>query len=311
MRFEWLVRPHNSGSSFALPQFLGLDVKVFETVLSLELSVSAGGSTVYPGVPARNPRVILVSLIPLPTPGLSVSIEDFSNAVHIFPLLPGPPHILSLKHGLYSATIQPSLTASDQGPGSLTLTQVPSCAALGRGVLHAQPCIPSEVTLFLLWAFAGPRRTTSSPSAQLSCFHLWDRPRQVSLPLHPPCPGVGDWFCSLTLCICPRSLMHGMVLGFSSARSSPLCPTVIPHWPRATQSMTAFTLPTPFICTISWLSAPSLPLGWMYFPCFCTPPVIYGCPYFLTLSFYNVLFILLFCMYLYGPHFLQYAGYKC
>lgn len=63
--------------------------------------------------------------------------------------------ILSLKHRLYSATVQPSLTASDQGPGSLT--RVPSRASPGRGVPHAQPCAPAEVTLFLLWAFAGPQ----------------------------------------------------------------------------------------------------------------------------------------------------------
>lgn len=142
--------------------------------------------------------------------------------------------ILSLKHRLYSATVQPSLTASDQGPGSLT--RVPSRASPGRGVPHAQPCAPTEVMLFLLWAFAGPQNDHQLPFCTTELFSF-------VRPLHPPCPGVGDWLCSLILCICPRSLMHSMVLGFSSARSSALCPTVIPHWPRATQSETALTCP--------------------------------------------------------------------
>lgn len=169
--------------------------------------------------------------------------------------------IFSLKHRLYSATIQPSLTASDQGPGSLTLTPVPSRAALGHGVLHAQPCIPSEVTLFLLWAFAGPQNDHQLSFCTTELFSFVRSPQAGFPASAPTLSRCGDWFCSLTLCICPRSLMHGTVLGFSSARSSPLCPTVIPHWPRATQSMTAFTLPTPSICTIAWRSAPSLPLG--------------------------------------------------
>lgn len=168
------MRPHSSGSSFSLPQFQihQLDVEVFETVLSLELSVSAGASIVYPDIPARNLRVVLVSLISPPSPGFSVSIEDFPNAVHISPLLLGPPHIVSLEHRLYSATIQPSLTASDQDPGSLTLTQVPSRQLSGMASSMVSAVYPQKLPSSSSGPLLVPRTTTSSPSAQLSCFHL-------------------------------------------------------------------------------------------------------------------------------------------
>lgn len=45
--------------------FLAWNVKIFATVLSVEWSVLAGGSTLYLGIPTGDLRVVLVSLIPL------------------------------------------------------------------------------------------------------------------------------------------------------------------------------------------------------------------------------------------------------
>lgn len=95
--------------------FLAWNVKIFATVLSVEWSVSAGGSPLYLGIPAGDLGVVLSSL--WPSPGLSVGVKDFSSAAHICPLLPDLPHtyrILPLKHRLYFTTLQQSVTAVDK-----------------------------------------------------------------------------------------------------------------------------------------------------------------------------------------------------
>lgn len=175
------------------------------------------------------------------------------------------------------------------------------------------PALPSEAALFLPCAFAGTQKDhhllhnwlifvlhnpraafpVSAPTL-LSC----EDPRLYSLTAHT-CPGscwehgVGTFLCyTFTFAPLPDPLSSYVGPGPPNPGLPSPCLLLYTHSPLA--------LP------------PSLPLGRIYFPCFCTllsQWFIHAC-IFLTLWFHNFVFILLFCMYLYNPHSLQCAGCK-
>lgn len=143
--------------------------------------------------------------------------------------------------------------------------------------------LPSEATFLLLHTFAGTQNGhLLIPSALLACLcfpQSLDCPRQLSLSLRPPRPGVG----TLSFVRSPVPLSAAVLSAWCwdlPLLDSPSHPTVLHAGPGPTKPWLPSSCP-PLSCVQSLGSPSSLPVGWIYFPRFCTRLVIYTCPYFL------------------------------
>lgn len=137
----------------------------------------------------------------------------------------------------------------------------PSSASLGRGfptTAMFSSTLPSEATLLLLHAFAGTQNGhLLIPSALLACLcfpQSLDCPRQLSLSLRPPRPGVGTLsFVRSPVPLSAVVLSECMVLGLASAGLT-FTSYCLACWSRANEALTAIILPTPFMHTVPRLS---------------------------------------------------------